>query len=381
MNLLYLPPLPAKSLPPFHERDLLAIRIRQLHIPTANGMALFRAMDMMLRQGYIQRNPSQALTWRHIYDREARLPPQLPLSASVIGISGVGKTIAVDRALAQYPQVVVHENFPHFIDPVKQLVWLKVDVPASGKASDLAQALMDATDMALGTEYFSSNTSRSRRGGVAMLNEWLKKIACHFPGILVLDEINNLFKLETLAEQRKGAKTQETTPLRIADDEALKFILNLTNSARIPLLVCGTPDCLPIFTTRGSTAQRLVSCGFFRFSHFESEMDHYYRETLLPKLFEYQWFDRRLPMSDELASLIHRLSGGLPRICVGLWYHAHVAAFAREADQLDYKDFELVANTVLAPIAPAVQALLSNDPKKLERYRDLIPNFDPVWGS
>lgn len=383
-HLTQAPPIPRDigSLP-LHLRMHEVVELRQLHVPSSQTLRLAEKLDVILRDGYRQRDPREPATWRRLYSQRqvAGLPDLVPSVMSVIGISGVGKTTAIHRALARYQQVVIHERFPNLIGPLKQLVWLRVEVPSSGKASDLVGALMRATDEALETDYFGEYHAARPRQAESMLNHWLNKVGCHFIGVIFLDEINNLFRLETLAEQRKKVRKEENISLRIADDEALKLVLTLANRVQSALIVGGTPDCMPIFTTRCSTAQRMGTGGFIKLSHFEKADDKQFREYLLPTLCRYQWFEKQLPLSAHLAQQVHKLSGGVPRLVIALWIHAHQMAIEREGRGLKLDDFIQAAVGPLAPVQPAVAALLSDNPAKLSQYRDLLPIHDPVWGE
>ena len=377
-RLTYLPPHPCKGdqVPPHFRRHQVASILR-MHIPTAAGIGLVQGIDLMMRQGYVHRRPSDAATWRFIYsgggfDSEFSA---VQLAATVTGISGAGKTTAIERALAQWHQVVVHEKFPGLVGPVRQLLWLKIDVPGSGKIVDLVESLVRATDRALGTQYAAELLGGRPKRGASLAHEWLGKVACHFPGLLVLDEIQNLFKIEALRVRRSYEKKDLTTrpPLRIADDETLKFVLTLTNTSKIPILVCGTPDGINAFGTRMSTAQRLVTAGFHHIPHTGSSDDNYFRKILFPRLCEYQWFEERLPATDGLRKLIHNLSGGVPRIYIALWIHAHYHALARSAKCLNVEDFHHASLNALGPLRPAIEVLLSNDPRRLMLYEDMMP--------
>lgn len=134
----------------------LSNRVRQLHIPTQFSISFTQNLDLMIRQGYIDRNPNKATSWRSIYQPDVEsslISPRLPpLSMIITGLSGLGKSTIVERALQLYIQTYLHESFPQMATPFRQLIWLKVNVPASGKSIDLAEGLMLATDEALGTE-------------------------------------------------------------------------------------------------------------------------------------------------------------------------------------------------------------------------------------
>jgi hypothetical protein len=62
-----------------------------------------------------------------------------------------------------------------------------------------------------------------------------------------------------------------------------------------------------------------------------------------------------------------------------LWIAAHRVAFERKEDSLSLDDFKKAAATYLAPVAPAVAALLSKDPLRMRRYEDLMPRDDGYW--
>lgn len=362
---------------PSHLRQHHVASILRMHIPTSAGIGLVQGIDLMLKQGYVHRRPTDSATWRFIYGTGGSGSEfsAVQLAATVTGISGAGKTMAIERALAQWRQVVLHEKFPGLVGPVRQLLWLKIDVPGSGKIADLVESLFRATDSALGTQYADKLFTGRARKGATLAHEWLQKVACHFPGLLVLDEIQNLFKIETLLMRHSYEKkeTSSRPPLRIADDEALKFVLTLTNTSKIPLLVCGTPDGIGAFNSRMSTSQRLVTAGFHHMPYAETADDDYFRKYMFPRLCEYQWFEEQLPASDGLRKLIHQLSGGVPRIYIALWIHAHLQALRRGAKRLEVEDFRDASYNALGPLRPAIEALLSKDPRRIMRYEDMMP--------
>lgn len=356
--------------------------LRSLHIPPNPGLGLAQMIDVMLRQGYIDRNPRDVGTWQNIYEGGGiRARATVPsLAAYVAGISGTGKSQAVERTLMLYRQTILHEKFPRMASPFKQLVWLKVDVPQSGSAKDLADVLMSATDEALGTESFKDYL-KSRKTAGEKLRYWVEKARAHFLGLLVLDEISNLFKIASIDKRRKATKRKEPLLLSVADDETLKFILNFNNTSRIPLVAIGTPDGMAAFSKRLGTAERLSTGGFHRFQHSANADDPFFMNQMFPKLCEYQWFAKRMEASNELRKLLHSLSAGVPRIYINLWCLAHVCAFARMGDSLSQADLIRASQTYMAPLLPAVEALLSDNPEKMMEYEDLLPRDDAFWAS
>lgn len=376
-RLIYLPPSPDPSAKvPLHCIDHLVADIFRMHIPTSAGIELTQTIGFMLAQGYVHRNPSSPATWRRIYSgigAQAAFSP-IQLGAMVTGISGAGKSTAIERALGLFPQVVRHEKIHGLAHPTSQLLWLKVDVPASGKIVDLVENLALATDSALGTSHTGDLFSGRRLTGAALAHRWLQKISCNFLGLLALDEVQNLFKIETKATRSAATRRQAGSrpELRIVDDEALKFLLTLSNFAKVPTLYCSTPDGMAALSTRMSTAQRMLTGGFHTIAHAQTADDEFFRKMLFPILCRYQWLPKKLPASDDLRRLLFDLSAGIPRVALMVWFHASRRAFHRRADGLTFDDFQHAGEHALGPLRPALMALLSDDPRRLQRYEDLI---------
>lgn len=373
---------------PVEVRKHQMMSTRMLHIPSKSGIEVAQTIDLMLRQGYVNRNPKNVSTWRVLYndsnDSKSQPPPETPTLASYIsGISGTGKSRAVQRALQLYPQVVTHQIFPNMQSSFTQLIWIKIDAPSSGKSSDLAYALMRETDRLLNSTFFSQyyNGSIKSANGARLLDIWVAKAKMHFLGLLVIDEISNFFKIETLKKRMQKTLNNHKLPLRIADDETIKFCLNLNNTSNIPFIGIGTPDGMHAFATRLSTAERLITGGYHEFVNDKSAIDPYFEKYMMKNLFQYQWFSEKLENTSELRQLIYQLSAGIPRIYIALWYLAHRSAFDRGAKCLTKADFIHASNQYMSPLKPAISALLSNKPNMLSVYEDLLPRDDMFWTS
>jgi hypothetical protein len=358
--------------------------LRRLHLPTEEGVLLAQTIHMMVRQGYVHRNPAEVATWRQLYSPIARCSAHgaVQLGATVCGLSGVGKSQSVERSLSLLPQVIEHQKVPGFAGPVSQLVWLKIDVPAAGTITALVEALATATDAALGTNLTKDLFRGRGRRGSTLAMEWLGRVMPFFPGIFVFDEIQNLFKIADKATRENVNKRGlEPSLPRIADDEALKLILTITNLSKVPILGIGTPDGMIGLTRRMSTAQRLVTAGFHRIPHPESADSPIFADQLFRVLLSYQCLPDPIADVDALRRHLFDLTAGIPRICVTLWTKAVAHAVRRGAACLSLEDFSYIASSHLAPVMPAVAALLSKDPLRLRCYEDLMPHPQHfVWG-
>lgn len=99
---------------------------------------------MMIREGYVGRNPKDGSLNTHLQNGYERLMSgkddmiRFPTANSTarslafIGCSGSGKTTTLNKVLSTYPQVIYHSelNFT-------QIVYLRVDCPHDGSLKSL----------------------------------------------------------------------------------------------------------------------------------------------------------------------------------------------------------------------------------------------------
>ncbi|MBA4284718.1 MAG: transposase [Xanthomonadaceae bacterium] len=396
-RMTYLPPLP-KDIQDLSQIERLhrVFSIRDLHIPMEEEAKLQQTIDMLIRQSLSKRDPTLALTWREMLAdsdspsgmQEASVCQARPISnamaAVVSGIAGCGKTEGVRRSLLCLPgQVIRHHQFPNLVDGNYQVVWVSIDAPGSGRAEDLAEALMVELDDVMSaaiegyTPRFSDTLARSRRDGSKMLAEWRRVAQSHFLALLHIDEVQNLFKLATIKiRSKKNAKASDLK-LTIAEDSTLKWILTLINRWGISVIFSGTPDGIGALTTRLSTGQRLSVGGYHAIHPFAGPDDLAYRQ-FIDVLARYQWMVGRLP-PNELYEPIFRLTAGVRRLIIALWVAAHRVALSRTGDELRVSDFEYAASTFLAPAKTGIEALLSRSPSQFGRFVDL--RVDEVFWS
>ncbi|MDD5177533.1 MAG: AAA family ATPase [Sterolibacterium sp.] len=370
---------------PQHIRLHHLMAVRDLHLPPLIERQLLQTTDLMVRQGYRYRDPLSSSTWAAVSGENQRRKILLPPSfaAAVEGLSGVGKTQACLRCLHSFPtQTIHHANFPRMADGLLQTVWLSVEVPASGKSADLARALMEAWDLATGGSRFAHWLAKDKiTDGMKALDEWRQVAVGHFLGVLHLDEIQNLFKLSSLKQRKNRKGSGEAPELSIVEDQLLRWLLYLTNSGQIPLLVSGTPDGIGALTRRLSTLERINTMGYHAFEPFSDPRAPEFLNTFLGQLGNFQYVRHKLAVDENLAELIIDLTGGIQRLIIALWVVAHRVAFERKEDDLRLSDFTQAASTWLAPLAPAIAALRTKDPDKMARYEDLVRRDTTFWAK
>lgn len=387
-SLTFVPDIPRNvSDIPKHIRMHFLLQLMDLHLPTVGGARLMETIDLIVRPSYRYRNPALPATWASIAgEKIPHMTPRAPASVALCeGFSGTGKTQAILRALSRFSnQVIEHTTFPGMAGKHAQLVWMSVDVPASGRAPDLAVNLMREYDAVMQRHFpriperFALTLARSRRDGMALLSEWIQVAQSQFLGILHLDEVQNFFRLQSLEARRKRKSGKDAPELSIIEDQCLKWLLTVSNTWQIGLLISGTPDGVAALTRRMANAQRFSSIGYHPFTPILSVDDPYYGQ-FITVLMKFQYVKKPIVDSQALGALILELTGGIRRLIIALWIAAHRVAFERKEDDLRLEDFRRAAATFLAPVGPAVAALRSGDQNRMSCYEDLIPRDSVFW--
>lgn len=385
-QLISLPPRPKDcSELPRHIRLHHLMTLRDLFIPTLESGRVAETIDLMIRQGYRYRDPRLPGTWSLLHDESGSGGrPRAPATAAVVvGHSGVGKSETILRALSRYPQVIEHSSFPRIQGRHKQVSWISIDVPASGRGSELASNLMHAWNEAMSRDNprskprFGQKQMSSSRLWHKALDEWRQVALSHFLGVLHLDEVQNFFRLPSLKSRR--AKTASgDRELSIVEDQALRWILSLTNTWQIPLLISGTPDGVGALTRRLSNTQRFVTSGYHHMRFFEGPecpmFSFFWSEVV-----KHQWLRQPLENTPELRELVIEFTAGIPRLIIALWIGAQRIAMERPDDALELKDIRAAESHFLAPVRPAVMAIRSRDPVQMAKYEDLARIDDGFW--
>ncbi len=243
------PPLPGEcSVIPKYLRQHYLPTLWELFVPPLESIQVVETIDLMIRQGYRYRDPNLPRAWSTLLGEPCPPPGRVraPATAAVVvGHSGVGKTETILRALGRYPQVITHESFPNLMGAHKQIAWLSVDVPSSGRSYELAASLMNAWDEAMlradpeAVPRFPNKPGSRSHNPQGKLDEWRQVALTHSLGILHLDEVQNFFKLLSLKNRRNRTASGDRE-LSIVEDQVLRWILSLTNTWQIPLLLSGT---------------------------------------------------------------------------------------------------------------------------------------------
>lgn len=313
-------------------------------------------IGLIVRAGYTHRNPLNDgyRKWLVSLYREAMdgkvctvgdSTPSTAPSFALFGVSGVGKSTVIERALSFLPQILRHERH-HFV----QVVWMKLDCPMDGSLKQLLRGMLAKFDNMLGTSYRRS-VGRSRTVD-ELIHDVAKIAAQHHLGVLVIDEIQNLLDASGVGQAKM-----------------LNFFVTFANEAKIPVVTVGTPRALSLLEGTFREARRVGDQGTHVWqSLFEDdEWSHF-----LEKLWKYQWTARIAPLTPSLKSCMYNHTQGIHALVVRLFQLTQMQAISDGIERLSEALINDVAARMFKLVAPMLEALKTGKQDAISKYEDLL---------
>jgi hypothetical protein len=329
-------------------------RLSRLVVALPAHVDVVSTIQIIVRQHYIGSELSddyaQGLKDRYRASQDGKLCPVYPHRRShaycsgVFGLSGGGKTTALECALRMFPKVILHKKYG-----LSQVVWIKVDCPKSASLKDTLKLLILKFDDLLGTDYTGEIGQRATLADYA--NKLHRICQRHHTGLIVIDEMQNA--LQAVAK----------------NDPLFDFFVNLTNVVGIPVIVSGTPKAAQLFRKTLRSARRISSQGVTVWSGMRNEGDW---KRFCDQLQKYQWLAHPTPLSDNVRKYLYFLTQGLPGIAIPLFQLAQYAAISSGEEKLSRKIIRDVFDEKMASLRPMMNAVRSRDKARMVEYDDLL---------
>ena len=167
-------------------------------------------------------------------------------SFSVVGVSGLGKSTALQRVLSLYPQVIEHTEYHGQKFYCHQIPYLVVQTPHDASIKALILDIYLQIDSLIGTTY--QKDALSRRLSIDVLVSQLNQIVrVNHIGLLVIDELQNI------------AYRKSDAGIRF-----LNFLVHLINGAGVSVCMVGTPRVLQVLQQEFRSARRTTGLVYDR---------------------------------------------------------------------------------------------------------------------
>ncbi|WP_253896128.1 AAA family ATPase [Solibacillus sp. R5-41] len=339
-------------------------RLFQYFQPFETHLDLEQRISRAIRQGYLHRNPMQreevmrvhesyqaikAGNFLKNYQTEAK---RTAAGFTIIGLSGIGKSTAIERVLSFYPQLIKHREYKGKPFIFTQISWLKLECPFDGSLKGLCISFFSELDRLLGSNYLNK-FGASRNTTDLMLQRMAHLASLHGVGLLIIDEIQHL------SLSKSGGS-----------DKMLNFFVTLVNTIGIPVLMVGTNKAISILQSEFRQARRGSGQGDMVWSQMPKDMSW---ELFVEGMWEYQWTANYTPLTEELSDFIYEESQGIIDIAIKLFMLSQVSAISTGTEKISKKIMKKVANDSLRLVKPMLDALKSGIPSEIAKYEDIRP--------
>jgi hypothetical protein len=347
-----------------------------LHVPTTWHTQKEQRLTSVLVKGLRSRNPLTAegstdlilasdklLIWRD--------PAQRPEGSIILldGMSGMGKT-SFFKAIARCwgGPVIRHERYGDRYFAETQIVYLKVNCPGDRSLKGLARNLLFSIVQLIGPDKDLINTLLNPHVTQSVLTTTLRVlIATYHIGMLVIDEIRNLF----LRTKRGGPDN-----FKPEDSEIVAFLLNLRDEVKIPIVLIGTPEAAEHLDTSLSMNRRLTQDGEFTMVPPRDATDPDWI-LLCTTMWRYQWTLRRTELTPDIIGKLFYFTTGITGLLIALFQASQRLAIQLEPDHypLDEDLLTLAYTEGFKRLHPIIDRLREGDATAKAKWSDLwIPN-------
>ena len=232
-------------------------------------------------------------------------------SFSLIGVSGLGKSTALQHVLSLFPQTIEHKSYRGKMLCCHQIPYLVVQTPHDASVKALILDIYLQIDALLGTTYHV-HAEKTRATTDVLVSQLSLILRSNHVGLLIVDELQNI-------AYRKGT----------GGSKFLNFLVQLINSAGIGICMVGTPRVFQLLQQEFRSARRATGLVYDRLPD-GPEFD-----LLLRTLWRYQYTQTDTTLTPELRSCLYRWTQGIPDILVKLLYHAQEQAILTGTESLD----------------------------------------------
>ncbi|MFD1174515.1 ATP-binding protein [Oceanobacillus picturae] len=346
------------------ERKLMVQNLFGFYYPTERTIEMYEKITALLSTGYSSRNPLSKK-----FNQQAKMigqPSNYPYPISktkksfasnnglaVVGISGIGKTSAIDQVLSLYPQCIMHSEYKGYICSFVQLVYLKLECPYDGSILALCRQFFSEITNKLGENSYSYRFNQNMR-----TKDYLEKMKLVVHqlglGVLIIDEIQNL----------REAKGKER-------EQMLNFFVSLRNELSIPVILVGTPKTYPILQGDFRNTRRGIGQGGVEWGVLEK--DNPFWKRLVRGMWRYQWTNKFTELTDEIEGILHYESQGITDVLIKLFMMVQVKAMDKQDELITPGLISKTAKKDFALIQPMIKAIRDNDIESLSRFEDVRP--------
>lgn len=343
-------------------------RLLNYLMPLTKNFEVEKNISIVLRQGYVSKRikspeyikqlkkHSDLLTNEYLESKSKdRLNCICDTTASsstgfsIFGISGAGKTTAVNNSLSYYPQVIKHTGSESDRFLFIQVTWIKIDCAYNGSLKGLCQKFFEELDKLLNTDYLKKY-GNSRMGIDRMIIAMAHLSLKHGLGLLVIDEIQHLCG-------------------NIKGENFLNYFVTMMNEVKLPVIYIGTYKAYKSILAKDFRhARRATGIGNIKWDRLLNDEEW---DMFIEELWKYQWTKKEAILTDEIKKLIYAKTGGITDRIIKLFMACQVNAIMSGQEVITPNIINKVSEKSFKLTDDMIDALEKGDIKRLVQYDDL----------
>lgn len=254
--------------------------------------------------------------YQHLAYQEAFVSGGGGNSFSVVGVSGLGKSVTIQRIMSLFPRSIEHREYDGQPFCNIQIPYLIIQTPHDCSVKAMCMDILIQVDEIAGTEYYKSTVGPHLSADL-LISKIAQISRCLHIGMLIVDEIQNL------------AYNNGTYGIRF-----LNFLVQLINASSLSICLIGTPQAHELLRKEFRSARRATGLLFDRLKNDEEF------KLLANGLWHYQYTKKATPLTPEILQWLYRKSQGIPDILSKLIYFGQHYAIMSGREILDIRSLE-----------------------------------------
>ena len=320
----------------------------KLYLPSHMSLEIYSKLYLALLRSLQKKGTREAV--RQKYENHKMVKQQASTgliggsdSFTIIGMSGIGKSAAIGRAL----DLITGNGLIWIEKPYVQIIpCVVVQCPFDSSVKGLLLEILRNVDEQLGSRYYQ-NAIRIRTT-TDMLIGSVSQVALNHIGLLVVDEIQNVV----------GSKTGRNL---------IGMLTQLINNSGISICMVGTPESTAFFEQEMQLARRSLGLQYGRLA-FDGYFDGFCRT-----LFGYQYVSRRTMITPAVIEWLYAHSAGVISVVVSLIHDAQEIAILNETEELNQDALEEAYRKRLSMLHDYIQTETKRQRPPLKKKESVRP--------
>lgn len=297
------------------ERLMALSDIYNIYIPSQMSVEIYHKLYMGVLRSLQKKESLQAVRQQYENGKGIRGRRYQGIiggsdSFTILGVSGIGKSSAVFRAISLITEKEVLEIEKPYCRIAPCIV---VQCPFDSSVKGLLLEILRKVDEVLESNYYK-NAVRAR-ATTDMLIGSVSQVSLNHIGLLVVDEIQNV------ANSRNGKSL-------------VGMLTQLINNSGISICMVGTPDSIPFFEQAMQLARRSLGLQYGPLGFGEEFL------KVCRLLFGYQYTKEGMDLLDSVLEWLYEHCGGNLSVLVALLHDAQETAILSGRDVLDMEALE-----------------------------------------